>query len=69
MEIELESYIHIPLDIRVINNAPISFVYNILKNNILIINKNDLIRTDFTVLIYKKYSDYQFMRNNYLRGI
>ena len=36
LENELESELKIPVDVRIINDAPISFVYNVLNDKILI---------------------------------
>lgn len=68
-ENELEDFIHIPVDIRIINNAPLSFVYNMLKSGIVIVDKDKLLRADFEGLIYKKYFDFQHLRREYLREI
>jgi predicted nucleotidyltransferase len=66
---ELEDAIHIPVDVRIINNAPLSFIYNILKNKIVIVDNDKSLRADFEGLIYKKYFDFQHLRKEYLREI
>jgi predicted nucleotidyltransferase len=68
-ENELEDTIHIPVDVRIINNAPLSFVYNILKSGIVIVDKDKSLRADFEGLTYKKYFDFQHLRREYLREI
>ncbi len=73
LELELEGEIgdaiRMSADIRIINNAPLPFVYNVLKDGIVIVDKNKSLRSDFEGLIYKKYFDYQHLRNEYLREI
>src|SRR3972149_3589228 len=69
LELESEDIIGIPVDIRIINNAPISFVYNILKDKIVMIDNNIDLRSDFEGLVYKKYFDFQYFRKEYLREI
>jgi predicted nucleotidyltransferase len=69
MEGELESVIHTPVDVRIINNAPLSFIYNILKKGIVIVDNDKSLRTDFEGLVYKKYFDFQHLRREYLREI
>lgn len=69
MESELQDAIHIPVDVRIINNAPLPFVYNILKSGHLIADKNQALRSDFEGLVYKKYFDFRHLRNEYLREI
>lgn len=68
-ENELEDTIRIPVDVRIINNAPLSFIYNILKSGIVIVDKDKSLRADFEGLIYKKYFDFQHLRREYLREI
>jgi predicted nucleotidyltransferase len=41
LEGEIEPAIHMPVDIRIINNAPSSFIYNILKGD-----RNKSLRSD-----------------------
>ena len=69
LELESEDIIGIPVDIRIINNAPISFVYNILKDKIVMIDNNIDLRSDFEGLVYKKYFDFQYFIKEYLREI
>lgn len=69
IEAEVEDAIRIPIDVRIINNAPLSFIYNILKNNIVVVDKDRSLRTDFEGVICKKYFDFQYLRREYLREI
>ncbi|MGQ9571209.1 MAG: type VII toxin-antitoxin system MntA family adenylyltransferase antitoxin [Thermodesulfovibrionales bacterium] len=69
MERELENAVRIPVDIRIINNAPPSFIYNVLKSGLVIVDNNKSLRADFEGLVYKKYFDFQHLRNEYLREI
>jgi predicted nucleotidyltransferase len=69
LEGEIGDAIHIPVDIRIINNAPASFIYNVLKGGIVIVDNNKSLRSDFEGLVYKKYFDFQHLRNEYLREI
>lgn len=69
IEDELESMFHFQFDVRVINNASLSFQYNVLKSGILILDKNNSIRTDFEGLTLKKYFEYVHLRNEYMREV
>lgn len=69
LERELEDIIRVPADVRVINNAPISFVYNILKDKVVILDNNIDLRSDFEGIVLKKYFDLQYFRKEYLREI
>lgn len=65
----LEDKIRISFDVRIINFAPISFVYNVLKNKILIIDRDTSLRADFESLIFRKYFDYKHLIKEYLKEI
>jgi len=65
LENELEGALKLPVDVRTINNAPISFVYNILNDKILI--KDDEKRADFEGQALKNYFDYVHLLDEYLK--
>ena len=69
LENELESILHIPIDVRIINYAPLSFQYNVIKTGILIVDNDTDFRVDFEGLTLKKYFDFVHLRNEYLREI
>lgn len=69
LERELEDVLHVPVDVRILNNAPLSFVYNVLKNGVVIVDVDALLRADFEGMVYKKYFDFRHLRNEYLREI
>jgi len=69
MEGELEDAVKIPVDVRIINHAPLSFVYNVLRGGSVIVDNNKSLRAEFEGLIYKKYFDFRYLRREYLREI
>lgn len=69
LEEELENILHIPVDVRTINNAPLAFQYNVIKTGIIIIDNDINLRSDFEGLTFKKYFDFIHLRNEYLREI
>lgn len=69
IEAELEEIIHISTEVRIINHAPLSFIYNILMGGILVVDKDKSLRADFEGLIYKKYFDFRHLRTEYLKEI
>ncbi len=69
MEGEMEKTLSFPVDVRVINNAPVSFTYNVLKSGAVIVDNNISLRADFEGLTCKKYFDYKHLRDEYLREI
>jgi len=69
IERELGDILHIPVDVRIINSTPPSFVYNVLKSGTVIVDNNESLRNDFEALVVKKYFDFKHLRNEYLREI
>lgn len=69
IERELGDILHIPVDVRIINSTPPSFVYNVLKSGTVIVDNNEYLRNDFEALVVKKYFDFKHLRNEYLREI
>ncbi|PMQ00882.1 MAG: nucleotidyltransferase [Dictyoglomus sp. NZ13-RE01] len=65
----LEDKIKKPFDVRIINEAPLGFVYNVLINKIIIVDKDSLLRSDFESLTFRKYFDYKHLIDEYLREI
>ena len=69
IERDIENALQMQVDVRIINNAPLSFIYNVLKNKILAVDRDKAFRADFEGLIYKEYFDYLHLRKEYLREI
>lgn len=67
LEMLLEDKIQKPFDVRIINEAPLGFVYNVLRNKIVVLDRDTLLRSDFESLIFRKYFDYQHLIDEYLR--
>jgi predicted nucleotidyltransferase len=55
------------VDVRVLNMAPLSFKYNVIKNGAILLVKDDNKRTDFQEVVLSLYFDFEPYRNNYLR--
>ena len=69
LEEEIKSFTNLPVDVRIINHAPLSFVYHVIKEGILIIDKDAGKRADFEGIIFKKYLDFAFFRRQYLKEV
>jgi len=65
LERELETVTGFPIDARVINHAPLSFKFNVIKKGVLIFTKDDRKRCDFECLTFVKYHDFNFFRKIY----
>lgn len=67
LERELERSICFPVDIRIINHAPLSFRFKVIKNSVLLFSKDEGIRSDFECLSIVEYHDFNFIRKVYGR--
>lgn len=69
MEDKVEKIIGYPVDVRVLNMAPVSFVFQVIRDGMLIRDDDPDDRSDFEGLIFKKVNDFAVFRNEYLREI
>lgn len=69
LEKTLEDKIHIPFDVRIINEVPLGFAYNVIKDKIVVVDRDSSFRADFESLIFRKYFDYQFLIKEYLKEV
>lgn len=67
LEEELSRKIDYPCDIRILNNAALSFKFSVIKNGKLLFSKNERNRSDFECLSIVKYHDFDFYRTRYMR--
>lgn len=57
-----------PVEVRVINDAPVAFQMAALGKGKVILNRQDELRTDFIENIGRKYREYSHFRNLALKG-
>lgn len=69
LEIKLEKLTGYPVDVRVINNSPLSFRYNVLKSGKLLFAVNEDIQTDFAERTITAYIDFVPYRKRYLKEV
>ncbi len=67
MERRIEDAIAFPADVRVLNHAPLSFRFNVIKNGFLLFSTNENIHCDFESLSIVEYHDFDYFRNIYRR--
>lgn len=60
----LEKY---PVDVRILNNAPLSFQYNVIKSGRSIAVHDDEARSEFQEKVMERYFDFDYFRNRYLK--
>jgi len=63
----LEKFTSFPVDVRVLNNAPPSFCYSVIKNGIKLLNRDEENCSDFETMTYKIYFDFLPFRRRYLQ--
>jgi predicted nucleotidyltransferase len=72
-ELSLESRIsriaRYPVDVRVLNRAPISFTQNVFRTGKVILDRDPNIRADFEGRILKLFFDFSHFRRRYLREV
>ena len=69
MESQLQSIIKYPVDVRIINQAPISFCQNVIRTGRTIVDKDPNLRADFETRILKQYFDFLPFQRRYLREV
>ena len=69
LESQLEKIIKYPIDIRILNQAPISFSQNVFRTGRVILDSNSNMRADFEGRILKQYFDFAPFRKRYLQEV
>ena len=65
----LEKRVKFTIDIRVLNNAPLSFLQNVIRNGLVIVDNDPNRRSDFESYVLKKYFDFARFRRRYLSEV
>ena len=69
LEIALEDIVHYPVDVRILNHAPISFCQNVIRHGRVVLERDANLRADFTGNILKQYFDFAPFRRRYLKEV
>lgn len=69
LESEIEKKVKYPVDIRILNEAPISFSQNVIRQGKILIDRNPNTRADFENMVLKKYFDISPFRRRYLKEV
>lgn len=67
LENRLEKICSHPVDVRVLNRAPLSFCQNVIRHGKVILDRDPNLRADFEGNIRKQYFDFSRFRKQYLR--
>ena len=69
LEKKLEEEVHLPIDVRVLNHAPISFVQNVIRQGRLVVDRDAIAREIFTGRVLKQYFDFASFHKRYLKEV
>jgi len=69
LEKELEDIVEYKVDVRVLNNAPISFCQGVIHNGEIIVDRDPNLRADFEGKVLKQYFDFSHFRRRYLSEV
>lgn len=69
LETQIENLIRYPVDVRILNGAPLSFVQDVIQNGRVIFDHKPDVRADFEGLVLKKYFDFSRFRRQYLAEV
>lgn len=68
-ESEIEKRVQYPIDARILNGAPNTFVYNVIRTGKLIVDRDPDYRADVNGQVLKSYFDFAYFRRRYLKDI
>lgn len=67
LETELGEAVHYPVDVRILNNSPLSFRYNVIKDGAVLVVNDDDLRAEFEESAISNYFDFAPFRKMYLQ--
>ncbi|MCL6639361.1 MAG: nucleotidyltransferase domain-containing protein [Firmicutes bacterium] len=69
LEMDLEKSIKYPVDVRILNTAPLSFQYQVIKNGAVLFERDTDRRADFQTKTIDMYIDFSPFRKRYLKEV
>jgi predicted nucleotidyltransferase len=69
LENNLEKRVKFAIDVRVLNKAPLSFLQNVIRHSLVIVDSEPNKRSDFESYVLKKYFDFARFRRRYLSEV
>jgi predicted nucleotidyltransferase len=69
IEVELEKILGFPVDVRVLNSAPLTFRFRVIRDGLLLFSRDERIRSDFEALTISEYHDFSYFRKMYRREV
>ncbi len=68
LSLELEKELHLPMDVKVLNYAPLSFRYEVTKGEV-IFSRNEEVRFTFLELTWHRYLDFAPVEKQFMIDI
>ncbi len=65
LERVLEEVISFPVDVRILNIAPLPFRFGVIKQGLLLFSRDEGVRCDFECLTFVEHHDFDFHRQTY----
>lgn len=69
LETRIESLIKLPVDVRLIDKAPITFSQNVIRTGKVILDRDPNFRAAFESIVLRQYFDFSFYRKRYLEEV
>lgn len=69
LEVNLETLVKYPVDVRLLNGAPLSFQYQVIKNGAVLFERDGDRRADFQSRTFDMYFDFFPYRKRYLKEV
>ncbi len=69
LEVELEETLKLPVDVRILNSAPLSFRFGVIKNGLILFSKDEQVRVEFETRTISEYHDFAYFRKRYRREV
>ena len=69
LESRLEKIVKYPVDVRVLNKAPLSFCRNVIRYRKVILDTKPNLRADFEGQVLKQYFDFAYFQRRYLQEV
>ena len=66
LEVDLERITGFPVDVRILNGAPLSFCQHVIRTGEVLVDSAPNLRADFEGRVLKKYFDFSRFRTRYL---
>ena len=67
LESQLRAHLPYPVDVRVLNQAPVSFRFQVIRKGTVLFSKNEDQRVEFECRTFARYHDFEIHRKTFMR--